>query len=444
MRLASHREPTEQARNDFAEVLKILAVRDGKKRSRCQLCSPPGIFQQSHSPPRYTNPVDNENRGGTDARFCGVALLRLFESWQRRTCSRICTRTKAISMRVAVQRRHRGKVLSSEVTDLRLNVRLNSTLLLITALLLTLAISRSLASVSASPIASAVSPGEPEKTAPPPSKAAEHGLSVKAVEIARPFHFPITNSMVVSWIVALGLIIFAQMATRKMEQVPGGAQNFIEWLVEGLYKFISGIIGPHLAERTFWFFATIFIFILFANWIGLAPGVGTIGWGHQTSLGFTIDQPWFRGANADVNMTLAMALVFFISWLIWSFREVGITGFVKELFAPKGESEGILKLLMVVVFFAAGCLEVISILFRPISLTFRLYGNIFAGENLLEAMARLVPGFGWLVPIPFYFLELLMGLVQALVFMLLTAVFTMLMCQHEEAAPATAQVSTNS
>jgi F-type H+-transporting ATPase subunit a len=86
---------------------------------------------------------------------------------------------------------------------------------------------------------------------------------------------------------------------------------------------------------------------------------------------------------------------------------------------------------MIVVFFAAGCLEVVSILFRPISLSFRLYGNIFAGENLLEAMSRLVPGFGWLIPIPFYFLELLMGLVQALVFMLLTAVFTMLMCQHE-------------
>ena len=94
-----------------------------------------------------------------------------------------------------------------------------------------------------------------------------------------------------------------------------------------------------------------------------------------------------------------------------------------------------LRLLLVVVFFAAGCLEVVSILFRPISLSFRLYGNIFAGENLLEAMSKLVPGFGWLVAIPFYFLELVMGLVQAMVFMLLTAVFTMLMCQHEAEAP---------
>jgi F-type H+-transporting ATPase subunit a len=200
-----------------------------------------------------------------------------------------------------------------------------------------------------------------------------------------------------------------------------------------------GIIGPHLAGRTFWFFATIFIFILSANWIGLIPGVGTLGWGHSTAQGFKIVQPLFRGANADVNMTLAMALVFFASWLVWSMREVGIRGFLKELFAPKGESEGLLKVLLVVVFFAAGCLEVVSILFRPISLSFRLYGNIFAGENLLEAMARLVPGFGWLVPIPFYFLELLMGLVQALVFMLLTAVFTMLMCQHESEQPAVAR-----
>ena len=86
---------------------------------------------------------------------------------------------------------------------------------------------------------------------------------------------------------------------------------------------------------------------------------------------------------------------------------------------------------MIVVFFAAGCLEIVSILFRPVSLSFRLYGNIFAGENMLETMARRA-GLGWLLPIPFYFLELLVGLVQAMVFMLLTAVFTLLICQHHE------------
>ena len=259
----------------------------------------------------------------------------------------------------------------------------------------------------------------------------QHGLSANAVEIARPFGFPITNSMVVSWVVALALIVFAQAATKHMKQVPEGAQNFLEWLIESLENFISGIIGPHLARRTFWFFATIFLFILSANWAGLVPGVGSIGWGTLTSEGFVISQPLLRGANADVNMTLAMALVFFASWIVWALREVGIKGFLKELFAPKGESAGALRVLMIVVFFAAGCLEIVSILFRPISLSFRLYGNVFAGENLLEAMSQLVPHFGWLVAIPFYFLELVMGLVQALVFMLLTAVFTMLICQHE-------------
>jgi F-type H+-transporting ATPase subunit a len=287
-----------------------------------------------------------------------------------------------------------------------------------------------------SPSATYTNAVQQPEPAPAASEPAQHVLSAKAVEIARPFGFPITNSMVVSWIVALGLILFAQAATRKMKQIPIGAQNFLEWLVEGLYKFMVGIIGPHLAERTFWFFATIFLFILSANWVGLIPGVGSIGWGHQTQHGFVIAQPLFRGANADVNMTFAMALVFFACWLVWAFREIGPVGFLKELFAPKGDTEGLLKILMIVVFFAAGCLEVVSILFRPISLSFRLYGNIFAGENLLEAMAKLVPGFGWLVPIPFYFLELLMGLVQALVFMLLTAVFTMLICQHEAEGPA--------
>ncbi len=263
------------------------------------------------------------------------------------------------------------------------------------------------------------------------SKPEEHGLSQKAVEIGRVFGFPITNSMIVSWIVALGLIIFARIATRRMNQVPGGAQNFLEWLIESLYGFLEGLIGKHLVERTFWYFATVFIFILSANWMGLLPGVGTIGWGQRTAHGFKIDQPLLRGANADVNLTLAMALIFFACWIVWALREVGPLGFLKELFAPKGESAGFMKIVLAVVFFAVGCLEVVSILFRPVSLSFRLYGNTFAGENMLETMSRLVPGLGWLLPVPFYFLELLVGLVQALVFMLLTAVFTLLICQHE-------------
>lgn len=264
----------------------------------------------------------------------------------------------------------------------------------------------------------------------------DHALSQKAIEIGQAFGFPITNSMVVTWIVGVGLLVFAGLATRRLTEVPGGAQNFLEWLVESLYGLLESILGRPLVERTFWFFATTFIFILAANWLGLVPGVGTIGWGHQTANGFVIDQPLFRGANADLNLTLAMALVFFACWIVWAVSETGPRGIVRELFAPKGDTAGVLRVLMVGVFFAAGCLEIVSILFRPVSLSFRLYGNVFAGERMLETMANLVPGLGWLLPIPFYFMELLVGLVQAMVFMLLTAVFTLLICQHEETGSA--------
>jgi F-type H+-transporting ATPase subunit a len=275
-----------------------------------------------------------------------------------------------------------------------------------------------------------------------PAKA--EGLSPKAEEIFTiplgPLGtFPITNSMFVTWVVAIGVIIFARVATRRMKAVPEGAQNLLEWLVEGLYDFIEGIIGAELVKKTFWFFLTIFIFILFTNWFGLIPGVGTIGWGEQGPHGFEVSHPLLRGGNADLNMTFAMAAIFMLLWLVWALRSNGIWGFVLHLFAPKGKNEGFMKYMMIVIFFCVGCLEIISISFRPISLSFRLYGNVFAGENLLEAMSSVVQHPAWaralfasLLPVPFYFLEILVGLVQAFVFMLLTTVFTALICEHDE------------
>jgi len=276
------------------------------------------------------------------------------------------------------------------------------------------------------------------------SEKEEHPLPTNAVELWKPNlpvigDFPITNSMLVTWVVALGVIIFAQVATRNMKLVPEGAQNFWEWMVESLYNFLEGILGPKLVKETFWFFVTIFIFILFTNWFGLIPGVGTVGWGHQGKHAFIVEQPLLRGGNADLNMTFAMAAIFMVLWLIWALRSNGIWGFTLHLFGPKGESTGFIKYMMIVVFFAVGFLEVISIAFRPISLSFRLYGNVFAGENLLEAMSNTVQHPAWakavfsvLIPVPFYFLEILIGLVQAFVFMLLTTVFTALICTHEE------------
>lgn len=259
-----------------------------------------------------------------------------------------------------------------------------------------------------------------------------HALPLKPDVLVHLGPLAITNSMVVTWIVAALIILCAQLATRKITPVPKGLQNFWEWLVESLHDFLEGMIGRDLVRKTFWFFATIFIFILALNWFGLLPGVGTIGWGHHEANGaFRIDRPLFRGANANLNLTFAMASVFFVCWMIWAVQANGFGGVIKHIFGPKGDTKGILKVLMIFIFFIVGWLEVVSILFRPISLSFRLFGNIYAGETMLEAMSHVVPSLAWLIPIPFYFLELLVGFVQALVFMLLTAVFTLLIAQHE-------------
>jgi F-type H+-transporting ATPase subunit a len=266
-----------------------------------------------------------------------------------------------------------------------------------------------------------------------PAQSEHEAVPLKPTPLFQIGKFVITNSMLVTWIVAAGIIVFAQVATRRIKPIPSGIQNFWEWLVEGLHNFLEGIIGRQLVSKTFWFFATIFIFILFVNWFGLIPGVGTIGWGHHdpTTGVFHVDRPLLRGGNADLNMTTAMAAIFFVLWLIWAIQAQGVGGFLKHLFAPKGETTGILKLLMAVIFFMVGWLEVVSILFRPISLSFRLFGNIYAGESILEAMSTMIPWLSWLLPIPFYFMEIIVGIVQALVFMLLTAVFTMLIAQHD-------------
>ena len=270
------------------------------------------------------------------------------------------------------------------------------------------------------------------------TEAKEPAVPLRPAELVHIGKFTVTNSMLVTWIVAAGVIVFAQVATRKIKPVPSGVQNFWEWLVGGLYNFLEAIIGRELVQKTFWFFATIFIFILFVNWFGLIPGVGTIGYGHYDPVSgvFHVDRPLLRGGNADLNMTTAMSAIFFVLWLIWALQAQGVGGFLKHLFAPKGETAGFIKILMAVIFFMVGWLEIVSILFRPVSLSFRLFGNIYAGESILEAMSTMIPWLAWLLPIPFYFMEILVGVVQALVFMLLTAVFTMLIAQHEEKAHA--------
>ena len=287
-----------------------------------------------------------------------------------------------------------------------------------------------LAVVCGCTLATSTIAAEPQHAA---AKEEHEAVSLKPAEVFHIGKFTVTNSMLLTWVIAVGMIGFAQAATRNIKPIPDGKQNFWEWLVESLHNFLENIIGRELVQKTFWFFATLFIFILFVNWFGLLPGVGTIGWGHHdpTTGVFHVDRPLLRGGNADLNMTTAMAAIFFVLWIIWAIQAQGVGGFLKHLFAPKGETHGILRVLMAVIFFMVGWLEVVSILFRPISLSFRLFGNIYAGESILEAMSTMNPWLAPFLPLPFYFMEILVGVVQALVFMLLTAVFTMLIAQHD-------------
>lgn len=254
----------------------------------------------------------------------------------------------------------------------------------------------------------------------------------------------LSNSVLVGAIVSAFIIWFCRKATKNLTVIPGPTQNFFEAVVQSLYDLIEGIVGTHMVSRVFSFLATLFIFIIVSNWFGLLPGVGSIGWGHQTSNSFDITAPLLRPATADLNSTLAMAAIFMVFWLYWSISEVGVKNFLDHIFGVKGGLTGIMALVLIPVFLFVGVIEVVSMAFRPVSLSLRLFGNIFAGETLLTTMIGLGKQLGlpdWIayimsvtIPVPFYFLELLVGLLQATVFMLLCAVYIQLSTSHDEEA----------
>ena len=252
-----------------------------------------------------------------------------------------------------------------------------------------------------------------------------------------------TNSMLVTLIVTVLVVIWARRSTKKMTLIPNGVQNLFEAVVETLYVTFEGIVGKHMIPKVFSLLGTLFIFILAANWFGLVPGVGTIGFGEPGPGPLALKEvshPLLRPANADLNMTLGMALFFMAWWLFWTIQEVGVIGFIKHIFAPKGDLKGVLWYVLLPLFIFVGIIEVISIAIRPVSLSFRLFGNIYAGETLLHTMssvgASLPTPINWisliLFPLPFYFLELLVGLLQAFVFAMLCAVYIKLSTEHPE------------
>lgn len=251
------------------------------------------------------------------------------------------------------------------------------------------------------------------------SEQAHHaGVAPKAARLGEGL---ITNSMVTSWVVAVVVIILVRLAIRTPKLVPTRGQAVVESLVQGVLDLTSPIVGSRLAKHTLPLLIGLFTYILTQNWSGLFPGVGTIFYnGHEL----------VRPGNADLNGTLALAVVSTVAWFYFVVRYAGLGFLAKDLFGNKADPKevpGYIYVPLFLVFFAVGLIEVISILVRPISLSLRLFGNVFGGENLLHSMSAIT---SWGLPIPFYFLELLIGFVQALVFVLLVSVYIGLICNH--------------
>ncbi len=223
---------------------------------------------------------------------------------------------------------------------------------------------------------------------------------------------PVTNSIVTTWAVMLFLVILSLGATRKMQLVPSGLQNLAEMVVETLLGMVEPVAGPKLGRRIFPLIASLFIFILTANWIGLLPGFGTIGI-REVREGHSILVPILRPANSDFNTTIAMALITIILVQAAGIRAHGVLGYLKELATP----------------WFLTPIHLISEVSHVLSLSARLFGNIFGGDVILMVISSLVP---FLAPVVFLVLESLFGLIQALIFSMLSlAYFTIAAGSHQ-------------
>lgn len=246
------------------------------------------------------------------------------------------------------------------------------------------------------------------------------------VPLGERLSLPITNSMVTTWFFSIVIILVMRMFVGKPKLVPTHRQSVVEGLFEWVRDLIEPIVGKHMVRPTLPLLIGFFTFILIMNWSGLLPGVGTFG--HLNEDGAF--RYYFRPANADLNTTFALAIVSFVAWLYYITRYAGLKVVAYDLFGNKADKAEVpfpIYVGLFGIFIAVGAIEVVSILSRLVSLPFRLFGNVFGGENLLTSMHGLV---SWLMPVPFFFLELLIGLVQALVFTLLVAVYIGLICNH--------------
>ncbi|MBI2121537.1 MAG: F0F1 ATP synthase subunit A [Candidatus Sungbacteria bacterium] len=249
-------------------------------------------------------------------------------------------------------------------------------------------------------------------------------ISIAAEKLFEIFGLAITNTLLMSWITALLLIAGAVFLYRRMAQIPAAFQNIFESAVEWILGMMEGIFGSRqTAEKYFPIIATIFIFILVSNWLGILPGIGSVGFSEpvlniheETGHGAARFIPLFRSSASDLNFTLALAILAIVIVNIMGIRSSGLGRHLSRFFTLKSPVD-----------FFVGILEFIAEFAKIVSFSFRLFGNVFAGEVLLAITAFLVPYF---IPVPFLMLEVFVGFIQALVFSMLTMVFISLAVSH--------------
>jgi len=243
-------------------------------------------------------------------------------------------------------------------------------------------------------------------------------ISIAAEELFKIGPIPITNSLLVTYITILLFVIIVILIRLKKNIIPVGLQNVVEYIMEYFYNLICEVFESEEKGRKFFpLVMTIFLFVLIINWFGLLPGVGSIGF-YRVEEHHEIFVPLFRGASADLNTTLALALISVLFTQTYSIQILGFKGFLKRFIKLKNP-----------IMFFVGILELIAEIAKIISFSFRLFGNIFAGEVLLTVMLFLLP---FVVPLPFLALEIFVGVIQAIIFSFLTLFFIKIATSEEE------------
>lgn len=242
-------------------------------------------------------------------------------------------------------------------------------------------------------------------------------ISLAAEPLFQLGSFPVTNSLLATILAALFLVVLAQLITRRLSIVPGRFQAAAEALIEYLRSLVDQVTNDRQQTKQFFpIIATIFFFILTMNWMGLLPIFGTIGL-NEVHEGEKVFVPLLRAGTADLNMTMALAMIVVILTQVIGVMYVGAKHHLRKYFNPNPSLTFV------------GIIEFVSEFTKIISFSFRLFGNVFAGEVLLLVISTLVP---FIAPVPFYLLEIFVGFIQAFVFALLTLVFLKIAATAEE------------